>query len=105
MPKLGERAPATYTVSTADRIDVGTAKQVLANIKRNAHKDSAIRRMSLEKYAAVLVEDAPYFVPTRTLEFLNAKSYDSVYDRALEVLAAIPSSGTLILTRDESHDQ
>ena len=56
--------------------------------------------MSTKKYAAALVEDAPYFLPKKLLAYFKIQEHLTEFDRALEYLAAMPTSGVRILARN-----
>lgn len=88
-----------YTVWDGQKTRRGMAHQILDGIKNDAGRDSAIRRMGLDEYATVLVEDASYFIPTGELRFLEGQPYESKFDQALQYLAAMPSSGVRILQK------
>jgi hypothetical protein len=87
-----------YTVIDSGRTRHGSAREILGQIKANANADSTLKKLSLDEYARVLIGDAPYFLPKAALEFLGKQSYPSEFDKALEYLAAMPSSGVHILT-------
>jgi len=78
----------------------GTAEEVLRAVQEDAQPDSALKGLSLGEYARLLVENATYFFPDGVVpEFLAAHEYATPFDRALEYLAAMPSSGVRILSR------
>lgn len=90
-----------YTTWAAGRTLRGTAKQILTQIQKNAKSDSMVGRISLDEYVNTLIEDGGLFFPDRTVpEFLANQEFPTSFDRALEYLAAMPSSGFRILSRD-----
>jgi hypothetical protein len=55
--------------------------------------------MSVDEYAAAVIEDAPYFMDQRLAEAIGHEDFASDYDKALTCLAASPSSQIRILNR------
>src|SRR5438067_850695 len=98
MPSNKISPPREYTVIDSGNTRHGSAREILEQIKANANADSTLKKLSLDKYARVLVQDAPYFLPKAALEFLGKQTYPSEFDQALEYLAAMPFSGVHILT-------
>src|SRR5215212_6346576 len=94
-----------YTVWTGNKTRKGSARQILAAIQADANEDSAIKKLKLEEYSRVLIDDAAYFVPAGALKFLSKQSYPSEFDKALQYLAAMPSSGLRILAFEQGGDR
>jgi hypothetical protein len=89
-----------YTVWVNGRTLSDSADGVLEQIRRNAQADSALRDLTLDQYVATLIDNAPYFFPGGSVpELLASQQYPSRFDQALEFLAAMPSSGVHILSR------
>src|SRR4051794_34951306 len=98
MPSNKALPTREYTVIDSGHTRHGSAREILAQIKANANADSTLKKLTLDEYARVLIEDAPYFLPKAALEFLGKQNYPSEFDQALEYLAAMASSGVHILT-------
>src|SRR5438270_842421 len=69
------------------------AREILAGIQKSAQASGELRSMSAKQYARGLVEDAAYFVPRVLLAYFQQQEYPTEFDRALEYLAAMPTSG------------
>lgn len=90
-----------YVIWTNGRTVRGSARAVLQDIQRHAREDSGVRRRTVEDYASTLVNDSPYFFPMGEVPwFLRNRQYDSIFEQALEYLAAMPSSGVRIISQN-----
>ena len=78
----------------------GTAFELLDWIRKRAASKS-LRDLTTEKYAKLLIADAPYFLPEGLLRALDKKRYASEFDKALWYLSEMPSSGVRILATME----
>jgi hypothetical protein len=103
MSKLKEtpsEAPTRYTGWLNGRRIRGTAEDVLARIQRQAKPDSSLRKLAVEEYATSLIDNAAYFFPNgRVPHILASHDFPTSFDKALEYLDAMPSSGIQILSR------
>jgi hypothetical protein len=88
-----------YRVWDAGKIHQGSSTNILDTIRQGA-ENGEIKNMTVDQYAAALVNDAPYFLDQSLLDALQQVDYPTEYDRALNYLAAMPSSGVRILSRD-----
>jgi hypothetical protein len=89
-----------YTIWKGGVTFTATAQQALRKIQREARNDSKVRKLTVQKYAKSLIADAAYFFPDGIVpHFLLHQDYPSDYDRALEYLAVMPSSGMRILSK------
>ena len=61
-----------------------SAEQILHQIQRSGQASGELRAMSPRRYAKALVQDAPYFLPKKLLDFFGKQEYSTEFDRALE---------------------
>jgi hypothetical protein len=102
MPKRKRRpapAEAAYTVWHTGEVRTAPAREILRAIQRSSQASGELRAMSVQRYAKALVEDAPYFLPKELLDYFQRQQYSTEFGRALEYLAAMPTSGVRILAR------
>ena len=99
MPANKTATANSYTVWSDGEILKGSAEDILGKIQAEAREDSRIKRMSVDGYANALIGSADTFIPKEIFDFLKSQDYDSKFDRALEYLAAMPSSGLRILAK------
>jgi|HubBroStandDraft_1064217.scaffolds.fasta_scaffold151089_2 hypothetical protein len=89
---------ANYTVFDDGKTIKGDARQVLGQLHAESSRDSGeIKKMSLDKYARAVIEDAPYFLPRTLLKALEKEKFESEYDRALAYLGQMSTSRVRIL--------
>ncbi|HZL38268.1 MAG TPA: hypothetical protein VFC78_23335 [Tepidisphaeraceae bacterium] len=91
------RKQIEYTVYTGERLERGSAREILQRIRDGARPDSELSRITLDQYARGLVEDADYFIPKPTLTFLRQQVYPTIFDQALVYLAHMDSSQVDVL--------
>jgi hypothetical protein len=96
----GLRSGLRYTVWHNNQAQTAPACDVLRDIKSDTQDNRELQAMSVKQYAKALVEDAGYFLPEKLLRYFEKQAYESDYERALEYLAAMPTSGVRILARD-----
>lgn len=90
---------ANYTVFDNGELHHGTARLILEAIRVKAGQNSPeVADMTVDQYAETLVEDAPYFLDQNLITALDAEDLDSKVDKALTLLALMPTSGVRILT-------
>ncbi len=90
---------ASYTIFNAGRVLQGDARLVLESIRQLSGEDNdEIRGMTIDEYAAAIIEDAPYFLETNLLHSLSKVPFSSSYERALTYLAQMPTSDVRILS-------
>jgi hypothetical protein len=99
MPR-SNAAELSYTVSVGGQTAQGSAMQILDRIRKDAQNPD-IRKLNTSDYAKALVTDASFFLSKGDLAVLEQKHYPTAFDRALEYLAAMPSSSVRILVRNE----
>jgi hypothetical protein len=87
-------------VFLGDRLEKGSAKDVLRSIQDHAPKDSDIIAMDVTDYANLLLKDADYFIPRGVLEFIERQEYPTVFDKALSYLAQMESGHVRILSKE-----
>lgn len=88
----------TYDVWDSGLTRHGSARDILENIRVAAAKENAeLAEMDVDRYAKALIEDARYFIERGLFEALQRYPYRSDHDRALNYLAAMPSSRVRIL--------
>src|SRR5947209_7357459 len=95
-PRTGTRYVVWYT----GQVKKAEPREILAGIQKNAQASGELRSMSTKQYARALVEDAAYFLPRKLLAYFQQQDYPTEFDRALEYLAAMPTSGVRILSRE-----
>ena len=88
-----------YTVWHTGEVRTASAEEILRTIQRSSQASGELRAMSAKRYAKALVEDAPYFLPKKLLDYFQRQQYSTPFDRALEYLAGMPTSGVRILAR------
>lgn len=90
---------ANYTIFNAGRVVQGDARLVLESIRqRSAEDNDEIRAMSIDDYAAAIIEDAPYFLEPNLLQTLCKVRFSNEYERALTYLAQMPTSDVRIIS-------
>ena len=98
MPSLKPTPPLQYTIFFDGRIVRGAAQELLEIIRDHASQRSTeAARMSTERYAVAIIEDAKYFLPAKLLDYVNEETYDSEFDRALRYLGEMSASGVRVL--------
>ncbi len=104
-PARGVRLPCgiRYSVWYTGQVKKAPAREILAAIQKSGQASGELRSMSATQYARALVDDAAYFLPRKLLAYFQQQEYPTEFDRALEYLAAMPTSGVRILVR-EPHD-
>ena len=99
---IAAQAEPAYTIWFAGETRQGTAEDLLEGIRHDAaHGSAEIRKLTTEKYAALIVSDAGFFLPRELLGFLRTQRYPTEFDRALRYLSEMPNSGVRILQSDE----
>ena len=93
-------AETIYTVFYTGDVRTAAAREILGRIQKSSQASGELRSMNTKKYADALVDDAPYFLPKTLLTYFHQQHFGSQYDRALEYLAAMPTSGVRILARE-----
>jgi hypothetical protein len=89
----------TYTVFDEGQTRIGTARDILEGIRhRAAVHNEEIARLDVDQYADGLIEDAPYVLPEGLVDAITAQTYPTKFDKALTLLASMPTSGIRILT-------
>lgn len=89
---------ASYTVFSDGRMLRGTPQEVLEAVRAiNAADNEEIQAMTLDQYAAAIIEDAPYFLEAHLLNALEKVDYDTASERALVYLAQMPTSDVRIV--------
>src|SRR5947208_16385171 len=88
----GPTQPMRYVAFLGDRLECGTAEEILRSIRDHAPADSTLRKRELDQYAQLLIKDADYFIARGILEFLEQQTYPTPYDKALVYLSYMQSS-------------
>ena len=91
-----------YRVWYTGQVKKAPAREILSGIQKGGQASGELRSMSTKKYAEALVEDATYFLPGKLLAYFRQREFPTKFDRALEYLAAMPTSGVRILAREPS---
>lgn len=86
-----------YTVLDDSTIRTGTAEGILQEIINKNNGNDEISHMNVDEYAAALIENAPYYLPENALGILDGLSYRTEYDKALNLLNAMPASSLRVL--------
>lgn len=94
-------APAVrYVAFLGDRLERGSAEEILRSIQQHAPAESSLRKRDLDEYARLLIKDADYFIPKGILDFLEQQAYPTAYDKALVYLSYMQSSQVRILSKE-----
>ncbi len=100
MPSNEPATPPTYTIFIDGKSRRGSAFDLLDGIRRDAaSRSEEVARLSTDQYAALIVQDAAFFLDRDLLAYLKEQPYPSDYDRALRYLAEMVSSGVRILAQ------
>jgi hypothetical protein len=91
-------APPQYTIWFDGKTRTGTASELLEEIRRSATRSAVIQRLDVDEYAARIIADADYYLPSEVLDFLRKERFDSQHARALRYLSEMDSSGVRILS-------
>jgi hypothetical protein len=90
---------ASYTVFDHGNTVSGNARSLLTHIRdQAAEHNPEIDAMTVEQYADAIIEDAPFFLDGDLLDALRTQHFDTNFDRALNYLTQMPTSGVRILT-------
>jgi hypothetical protein len=90
---------ASYTIFDNGGTRRGDAQKLLEEIRiQAARQNDEIARMTVDQYADALIEDAPYFLDDALLKALEAQPFVTKFDRALNYLSQMPTSGVRIMT-------
>jgi len=90
---------ANYTIFDHGQTRTGDAQRILEQFRTQVAENSEeFKSMNVDQYADTLIEDAPYFLDRDLFKALEPLGFDSKFDRALNYLSHMPSSGIRILT-------
>ena len=89
-----------YTVLDNSTIRRGSAQDILQQIINKETDNVDIGQMTVQQYAQALIDNAGYYLPKDAVDVVLDRGFP-LFDRALNLLNAMPASGTHIIASED----